>query len=402
MVLKDVSVGDPHSQSHNEERRSINELWNNVRALWEQPKGGSKVKEIKSGYAPFFADRDRYYAPITYWWADYWNTSGNWSKTLEEPDVLGPMLINVGNGPGAALDGDWVRQVKIARARGCKIMGYVSTLYGKRSKDAILEDLRKHVEFYQVDGVFLDEMTNGVDENAQYVDQYLDLFYAIKETYGQEFWVVGNPGTSTAPGVLDCADTIMVYESDADYYLNPTWDLHPSYYADWPRTKFWHVIHTVKNYEQALKVLEAASTKYRPAFLYLTDLRFNNNTENPYAAPPSKWLRDLQISWARHQNYDTGWTYFSEDIPGRQSGDWIRARSSESFVSVQAYLTPREWPEQFTIPLPDRFQMIETRTMCGIDGGAPRGPLVSVSDNVIIWGAPTGGALRFDASNFRP
>ena len=264
----------------------------------------SAIKVPASGFASFFEDRKRYWAPITYWWADFWNANGNWARTLTDPDVLGPLLINVGNGAGSAVDQDWLRQVKIARARGGKIMGYVSTMYGQRSRADILADVDKHVRFYGVDGIFLDEMTNGIGDGAKYVTAYRDLYLTLKRLYGQAFWVVGNPGTSTTEDVLSCADTVMVYESDAAYYLNPTWDIHPSYYADYPSTKFWHVVHTVTSREQALAVLKAAS-KLRPAFFYMTDLRFDAGASNPYATPPAQWLIDLQIQWARREDSNT-------------------------------------------------------------------------------------------------
>ena len=267
-------------------------------------KTGDLTKVPPSGFASFFEDRKRYWAPITYWWADFWNANGNWARTLTDPDVLGPLLINVGNGAGSAVDQDWLRQVKIARARGGKIMGYVSTMYGQRSRADILADVDKHVRFYGVDGIFLDEMTNGIGDGAKYVAAYRDLYLTLKRLYGQAFWVVGNPGTSTTVDVLSCADTVMVYESDAAYYLNPTWDIHPSYYADYPSTKFWHVVHTVTSREQALAVLKAAS-KLRPAFFYMTDLRFDAGASNPYATPPAQWLIDLQIQWARREDSNT-------------------------------------------------------------------------------------------------
>ena len=206
---------------------------------------------------------------------------------------------SIGNGAGSTADQDWLKQVKIAKSFGCTVLGYVSTKYGARAEEAILSDLAKHVEFYNVDGVFLDEMTNGVGDNAQFVEQYRLLNIKIKELYGDSFWTVGNPGAATSEGVLSCADTVMVFESDADYYLNPTWDIHPSYYADYPRTKFWHVVHSVKSREQALAVLDKVSNKYRPAFFYMTDLTFDNGASNPYASPPSQWLTDMQVQWAR-------------------------------------------------------------------------------------------------------
>lgn len=256
------------------------------------------VSNTAPGVAQSYSDSERYFAPITYWWADFWTPGGNWDRTLENPDVLGPVIINIGNGPGAAPDADWLAQVKIARSRGAHVIGYVSTAYGVRSENEILGDIAKHKAFYGVDGVFLDEMTNGVDTNAKFVPAYKRLYDKIKAQYGKGFWVVGNPGTSTSEDVLQCADTVMVYESDADYYLNPTWDIHPSYYAKYQRTKFWHVVHSVRDWDQARAVFDTAS-RLRPGFLYVTDLRFDAGASNPYAKPPSQWLLDAQVGWAR-------------------------------------------------------------------------------------------------------
>lgn len=356
-----------------------------------------------------FEASERYFSPVSYWWADFWNADSNWGKTLAEPDVLGPVLVNIGNGPGESVSADWLTQIKIARAYGAKVFGYVSTAYSKRAVADILSDVAKHVEFYSVDGIFLDETTNGIGANEASVEQYVSLYKTIKSKYGESFWVVANPGTATSEAALDIADTIMVYESDADYYLNPTWDIHPSYYATQPRTKFWHVIHSVRDEAQAKAVLDKVHRKYRPAFVYLTDLRFDNGATNPYAKPASDWLWQLQVEWARHSPEDettstpddTGWVYLNEQIPEIQSGDYLRARRLGELVMFQGYLTAREWPGEFSIPLPEAWHVMETLSAAGVDGGAPIGPVTAFSDRVAIWGAPAGTTLRFGAASFR-
>lgn len=262
----------------------------------------ARLSQVAGGMTPFYAARDRHFAPITYWWADYYATPSKWDRILEPSDILGPVIINNGNGPGSSADPDWLRQAEISRSRGTKVIGYVSTAYGARAEADILSDIAKHVDFYHADGIFLDEMTNGIGDQAKYIPAYRALFEKIKAKYGASFFLVGNPGTSTTEDVLSLADVIMVYESDADYYLAPTWDIHPSYYSKYPRTKFWHVVHSVRDREQALSVIEAASKKYLPGFLYLTDLRFDAGKSNPYAAPPAEWLMDIQVQWARHQD----------------------------------------------------------------------------------------------------
>lgn len=90
------------------------------------------------GFAPMYEARNRYFAPITYWWADYWNKGGNWDRTASSPDCMAPVIINSGNGPGDTKSNDWARQISIVRAKGMKAIGYVSTQYGKRAVADIL------------------------------------------------------------------------------------------------------------------------------------------------------------------------------------------------------------------------------------------------------------------------
>lgn len=364
------------------------------------PGAAEQVSVSFLGFAPMYEARNRYFAPITYWWADFWNVGGNWDRTAASPDCMAPAIINSGNGPGATKSDDWARQISIIRAKGMKAIGYVSTQYGKRAVADILADVEKHVEFYQVDGIFLDEMSNGSGDQAQYTQQYKDIYTTLKKNYGSAFWVVGNPGTPTTEEILSCADTVVVYESDADYYLNPQWDIHPTYYEKYPSTKFWHVVHSVRDKEQAKYVLKA-SEKYHPAFLCLTDLDLSSG--NPYATPPSPWLWDMQVAWARHQgSSDTGWVYLSEEIPDYQDGDILRVRRADEWVSVQVSLTPREWPGEYIIELPEEWRMTDTLTICAVNGGAPTGrPTAQIGSRVSIWGATPGTSLSLGAANFR-
>lgn len=97
----------------------------------------------------------------------------------------------------------------------------------------------------------------------------------------------------------------------------------------------------------------------------------------------------------------TEWTYLNDSIPDAQEGDWLRARRSGEWVAVQAYFTPREWPAEFSFPLPAEWQIMNTVTACGVDGGAPVGPIASVGESITIWGAPTSTSLSLGAANFR-
>ena len=46
----------------------------------------------------------------------------------------------------------------------------------------------------------------------------------------------------------------------------------------------------------------STASKLRPAFFYMTDLRFDAGASNPYATPPAQWLINMQIQWARRDD----------------------------------------------------------------------------------------------------
>ncbi|MBV7292370.1 spherulation-specific family 4 protein [Corynebacterium sp. TAE3-ERU16] len=246
----------------------------------------------------------RYYSPVTYWWADFYNgDESKWKKVLTESDVMGLVIINVSSGAGAKKDEDFAKQAAIARASGAFVIGYVLTHWGTRKHSEILTEIQHHIDWYGVAGVFLDEAVNGWGDQESKVAGYVELYGKIKKRFGPEFYVVANPGANTVEGMVHAADTLMVYEQAAERYLagDDTYRVTPDYYRKYPSTKYWHVIHDVTTEEQARAVLAKAETSH-VAHVYLTDGHFDPERPletNPYAGPPSPWLQTLQAQWCR-------------------------------------------------------------------------------------------------------
>lgn len=258
----------------------------------------NKFKEFNK----YALSNEQFFSPVTYYWADYYkNENSQWGKVLDV-DHLGFTIINNANGAGAEKSTDFEKQVAIARGKGVKILGYVHTGYGQRDKTEILSDVKKHIEWYGVDGIFLDETISGwTAEQVALIPHYQELHDEIKKLNSRLF-VVANPGTNTIEAVLPTADIFMTYESNANQYITAK-DykdrdiiITQPYYRTQPKARFWHVVYGVTP-ENYLKVMERAQ-KEHVGHVYFTDKMKEDNKKPDYSKAPSPYLLDVQEAWA--------------------------------------------------------------------------------------------------------
>ena len=240
----------------------------------------------------------RTYSPVTYFWADWYNNEkSKWLQATKGMPV-GYVILNIGNGSGESVDADFTEQVKRVRTSGARVLGYVRTDYGKRSQAKIMQEIRNHVSWYRVDGVFLDEALNGWGDQEPLIASQVKLYGDIKKEFGDSFTVVTNPGANTVQALIDASDVQMCFESYAETYLTTTF---PEFYKEYPAHRFWHVVHDVTqaNYKAVLD----RATVLNAGHLYVTDDKFKPSTspqapaENPYDAVPSAYLLEAQKYW---------------------------------------------------------------------------------------------------------
>ena len=297
----------------------------------------AKVKQAAEAaaeaVAPPFRSGERYSSPVTYYWPDYYNESkgtSKWAKALKAAGTLGIVILNKDSGNWDEKNEDFGKQAARALAAGARrAVFYVKTQYGvaslpsndparngvpnpdKYTKEYILGQIAKFTEQYGevAQGVFLDETINGWGAQAGRVQWYKDLIAAIREQYGQSFYIVVNAGSNMSPEM--CAldfDTAMMFEQDAGKFLNEDHNapVLPDHMRSYPSEKWWAVIHgvTKDNYRQVFEKLDTLPIGHA----YITDGVLVEDPNrggqwepvgNPYANPPSEQLIRLTSSWIR-------------------------------------------------------------------------------------------------------
>lgn len=297
----------------------------------------TKVKqaadEAANTIVPPFRSGERYSSPVTYYWPDYYDEAkgtSKWAKALKAAGTLGIVILNKDSGNWDEKNEDFGKQASRALAAGARrAVFYVKTQYGvaslpsndparngvpnpdKYTKEYILGQIAKFTEQYGdvAQGVFLDETINGWGAQAGRVQWYTDLIAAIREQYGQNFYIVVNAGSNMSPEM--CAldfDTAMMFEQDAGKFLNEDANapVLPDHMRSYPSEKWWAVIHgvTKDNYRQVFEKLDTLPIGHA----YITDGVLVEDPNrggqwepvgNPYANPPSEQLIRLTSSWIR-------------------------------------------------------------------------------------------------------
>lgn len=297
----------------------------------------TKVKQAAEAaaeaVAPPFRSGERYSSPVTYYWPDYYDEAkgtSKWAKALKAGGTLGIVILNKDSGNWDEKNEDFGKQAARALAAGARrAVFYVKTQYGvaslppndparngvpnpdKYTKEYILGQIAKFTEQYGdvAQGVFLDETINGWGAQAGRVQWYKDLIAAIREQYGQGFYIVVNAGSNMSPEM--CAldfDTAMMFEQDAGKFLNEDANapVLPDHMRSYPSEKWWAVIHgvTKDNYRQVFEKLDTLPIGHA----YITDGVLVEDPDrggqwepvgNPYANPPSEQLIRLTSSWIR-------------------------------------------------------------------------------------------------------
>jgi hypothetical protein len=207
------------------------------------------------------------------------------TKAAERTKIIA--IFNPASGPGAKVDPTYVRTVNAFRKAGGIVYGYVTSSYGKRTPDEIMADVAKYQEFYKIDGLFLDEMSNDPKE----LDRYRELTRRLHKAIPGGL-VIGNPGTTVPESFVrdGAADVLVTFEND--FKLDADTPPQP-WTSNYPARRFARIVHTIPDASTFRATLNRTSSRNFGS-VFLTDALM----PNPYDRLPS-WWTDLVDASAR-------------------------------------------------------------------------------------------------------
>lgn len=238
--------------------------------------------------------------------AAMWNALETTAATIQSDLVV---ILNPFDGPGSSpIDPNYVNgsgegPVVDVRAVGGRIIGYVKTEYTSTDINTVKGDIDRYYDptywsgaDVQVDGIFIDEMSDDLAD----VPYYEDLRDYVK-AYDADAFVVGNPGTSfvdtanpggnTIDDYAQSVDMLVTFESSSAAYRT-TYE-PPIWLDDYPADRFAHIVHTEPSSSGMVTDLSLAIDR-KAGFAYATDDDLSEM--NPYDEIPSYWAEEVDAA----------------------------------------------------------------------------------------------------------
>lgn len=117
-------------------------------------------------------------------------------------------IVDPHHGPGAQYDANYAENINKLQAANVTVLGYVSTLWAARPPELVKADIDRYKEWYNVDGIMLDEMISDPGFEGMYSG-----FADHAKSKGMSI-VIGNVGTNISPSYASTVDAISTVEGD--------------------------------------------------------------------------------------------------------------------------------------------------------------------------------------------
>lgn len=195
-----------------------------------------------------------------------------WDDMIEyrkaHPSLPWIAVINPLNGPGGR---NYVFEAYVDKMQDANIqvLGYVSTYWSAVRLETVKDDIDKYKEYFGVDGIFLDEMSNHA-EDVEHYRAITDYAKSVGMTY-----VIGNTGTDAAQEYVGVVDNIVISEG----YGEPTLSRLAGWHVPYGRENFSYIAYNRNTVDPQYVV---TSTHFA-SYVYITD----DYLPNPYDKMPS-------------------------------------------------------------------------------------------------------------------
>lgn len=207
----------------------------------------------------------------------------DWARMADRASRVRLVILNLANGPGLRPDPAFFPALRRLREAGVAVVGYVDTNYGQRPSSAVLADLDRFLQWYDVTGVCFDR----VSVTAEDLGHYAVLARSAREIGARV--VVFNHGAHPLAAYAQHADVLGTFEGPWRAYLQlavPRWTRSMAAH------KFYHVVYSVPRDSFGDAFLLASGR--RAGCVYVTD----HGGTNPYDCLPTGSL-EPEPMWLR-------------------------------------------------------------------------------------------------------
>ena len=191
------------------------------------------------------------------------------------------VVVNPASGPGTSVDPVYTRAIARVSRASTEVYGYVDTNYGKRPTDEILADVDRYAQWYQPDGIFLDQTPTGASALA-----YLRTISTRLRARG--LLVALNPGQPVMdPSLTEMADHVVNFEGSLDQYQRVRF---PSWTKRIAPNHFWHLVYGVEDAE-TMSAVVARAGEQGAGMVFVTD----GTMPNPWTHLPTYWKNEADL-----------------------------------------------------------------------------------------------------------
>ncbi|MEF9885221.1 spherulation-specific family 4 protein [Streptomyces sp. P9-A4] len=172
-----------------------------------------------------------------------------WGELTRPGTPLHWAVLNVAEGPGSRPDPHCLEAAGRLRNAGVRVLGHLDASYGSRPFGELVSDAHRFLDWYRVDGFYLDRCPADRADLAG-VRRVTATLEAI---LGGEAHLVLGHGTHPHPGYAETADQLVTFSGPwADY----RWSQAAEWTAEYTEAKFVHLVHGVPrtHLEEALRI----------------------------------------------------------------------------------------------------------------------------------------------------
>ena len=250
-----------------------------------------------------------------------------WSQLDGAADTVGLAVINPNDGPADSKNDAYVAQVASSQAAGIIVLGYVYTLYGSRNAQQVKSEIDDYYRWYDVDGIFLDEVTTDCVTQPYYAE--LNDYIKLK---GAEQLTVLNPGTQPSECYMSVGDILTNFEDGYTDYANNYWQ--PEWVKNYDASRFWHLVLNVTSAQDMRNAIRLSKER-NAGWIYVTP----DKLPNPWDTLPIDpyWTDELtEVSAINVVNTPLSVTV-TTDKPSYQKREkaWIAAQVTDDTTRVE-------------------------------------------------------------------